>query len=1499
MPLSNPELVSTLIAGAVQQMQGGVGVVVREIPEADLSMLLSQLGEFDQKIHLAYLLPSGGDDSQTHPNVDLAFDVESAERWRNERGLEGLIVVVARGDEPKLSSLDEFSAVTPRDLKSELVKKAQALFAISNDVQGAWWEVIRKDAGFSLADMTGYFQNLQGMEAGALKAATVEHLPKLGLLKDADFFNTVTSAALKTRVERHRDVRTRIRALSPTDRVLIKNSIEAEADANKRKSLQSTLQSLLRSRWSSSGELEIGLEDAERLLKAKTKPSSSGGGGTTRRPTVRADAKASESLVSDSPDDKAEAKTTLDHLRTEIDNSSENPSLRVERTRVRVADDSLEVVSEFRTDVLALVGKFLSDVHLGGLAKTDADDVPSLLRKFNPNDDIVDYWTGESIGRYIDALERAHVGGSLAQLFASYMDARKFLLPQVGVLTSEPLLAMTDSQIRQQAESLIVAYEAFVDEIERDYEALYAVLGSEMEDLSSQILLLDVILVNTPKQPIALLSPLHPLYLWPYATFAQNIGEQRSRLSADDLELIAEAAPDLPNFVGSLFIPQVALGTSYNLNAIGKLSSLPVYAIEPSESTLETATDGAIKDLVQTFLAFEPHAARSIRVALIDDPSIGSHLREFADLHDAGVIEGAHVIYFRTEHEGGINLGLPEDDEDRVSQLFSALSKSRRFSFEAIDLQPNSLPNPGSFHVAVVFDRSDSSQKGVSPTKQPIQPLTLPRRLRFKVSTETVELEPTPGGVFAAYDALAKRASSGTRPSYLEVHQEGVLRKQLGTFMATTSWLALMDKSIDRDLELGSTRVLSRRYGDRDLVVFARSSDGFRRPLREVVRQYNAYVTEGQLDDLLAQLSVLLDSGLSTLTSESAGADARSRTKGLLGTLIAAKWYRAETSSTRVLASLDGDDARRWMLRGDDPHRADLLGLSWESETLFFDVIEVKAVDHSSAEYSVSGGVISGPAICQVVATRNLLVPVFASDRSDELMTTPARREIVREHLFRELSKPAYSADERRFWSEKVQDALEGAIPVEIRCRLVDVRLGAQSSSLVNSEYHISEDPSLKVWLTQLNEDGVAALAAEVEPGFVPDIPTVESSSISEVPKNEIANDASAILPIDLTEQSRLRVFLGTSKGTYGTEIEAWYDPALPSDPLPNPHISITGETGSGKTQATKSLISELSAQGIPSLIFDFKDDYSTEPFVTDENVRLYDASWEGLPFNPLRPPSDPLSGRTNVAHYVHQISEILKRIYKLGDQQAYRLREGLKIAYVEAGIPWNASTYDASWNLPSFESLQHILVADKANEALLGRLSPIFDLGLFATAGVTGDLGSFLEASSVIRLSQLPGDEVKNAVAEFFLMAIYNHLIREPQSHKLQRLLVLDEAWRLVESPFLIPLMREGRAFGLGVIIATQFPRDLPEEIRGSTATRLYFSQSQAEQIREIQRTVLGRTSGSEADDLSATVRSLSPLSCILHNKQFPIPVRMQFKPYFSRLEESSPRAAGEAIEN
>jgi len=397
--------------------------------------------------------------------------------------------------------------------------------------------------------------------------------------------------------------------------------------------------------------------------------------------------------------------------------------------------------------------------------------------------------------------------------------------------------------------------------------------------------------------------------------------------------------------------------------------------------------------------------------------------------------------------------------------------------------------------------------------------------------------------------------------------------------------------------------------------------------------------------------------------------------------------------------------------------------------------------------------------------------------------------------------------------------------------------------------------------------------------------PSDASAKTPEKNATEVGASASEQTPEPVaTPPERPRALLGTSPGEYGKARDIWFDPASPEDRLPNPHLMITGETGSGKTQATKAILADMRPFAIPALILDFKDDYSEPVYAETERFSVYDPSDQSLPFNPLAPAADPRSGRVNPTHHLHQLTDIIKRIYRLGDQQAYRLREAMKAVYEAAGVPTRAFVPDAEQTYPAFEAVQEQLREDKDNQGLLGRMSPIFDLELFSSGAQVTDFASVAEQNTVIRLAQLPGDEVKNSVAEFFLMALYNYLIRQPQSHQLTQIAVLDEAWRLVESPFLEPLMREGRAFGLGVVIASQFPTDLPTAVAGSTATKLYFSQTNVEQIRDIQRTILGKTSGADADHLANIMRGLPPLTCVLYSKQFSRFVRVTINPYFER---------------
>jgi hypothetical protein len=1515
-------LLGELVAATVPGHKGRVGVIVRDVGAPDPGALLKGLAAIHADpdapdLRIAYLDATAAPEAK-QAGLDgevFSTEIEQAERWRNERDLTALVVVVAAGDEAKLSSLEDFGSITARDLRLALRHRALAGPANDNDVQGAWWRILSEDHGIGLGQLVDYYLSLDGKQGEAYGAAAATELHRLGLLPDPGFFDDHRPKALEQRLAANKDLVTRLQTLTPKDRRVIKSVIDSEQDAAVAKQSRTAFAQLLQTRWDGRGMEALDYASAERLIKARkakkksgSKSGASATGSSSGTKTRRAVQLAAESLIDPAAD--ADLDATLKTLQTRFADKDYEQTAQPQRVTAEPTDveEKFTVTGQF--DLINTVTKLVGDGIYGGLLESGSDDLKTVLRRFNAQEDVARRWTRADFEPSLTQLAATGTeGATVAALFRTYDEARTAVLEYLPILASEPLVVAANPVARGHMLAAVEAYRELADGLRKHYNELAEAIGPDADDLIAWMLLLDLIVVKAGggAKLYALPSPIHPLFIWHYAEFARIVEEQRDRLSERDRELIASAASDLPNFLTSIFVPAPALGQGVSLNAVGRVGALPYYAEEVEANTAEDGVE-TVTRLISTFVDLEPHAKLGFRLALIDPPVLGAYLNTIRDLAENGTLNGAHVVAFRPRGGVSVELGLGPDDEDHVANLFRALNMRRDFTFEVREIAEDdfgpSAEEP--FHLSVVFDRGRGQANRVQPTTHPIQPLAMQRELRYRTFRDQVELAPAPGGLFASYNNVVRHVSDGGG-SYLPVHQDSDLQAKLGALRDSTAWLAIADRRVDRDLKLGergALRVFTTRERERDVAAFAFSPIAFRRPLRDVARNYNTYVSDDDLDGLLNQLSMLLDDGLFGLRPDSSGRANHGRVKGLLGTLIAARWYRGESPepAARLLTSLDSADARRWMHLSDDPLRADLFGLEWKDGCCIVTVFEVKAVDTPAAEYRIVDGVVSGPAVDQALATRRLLAEVLQPASDDELITTPARREVLREHLYRELTKPAYDGEERKLWSERVQQVLGGEVEIEVRCELIDVRLGVASESLAQPRNvtAVDGDEQISMRVVGLNELHVEGLEQTAPPEGATGPEGDDSATADEepedvelapVPASEPAPEAlepespkAATAPPRPDDDARPRALLGMTLGEYGEEQEIWFDPALPNDPLPNPHVSITGETGSGKTQLTKAIVADLKRQALPALILDFKDDYSDPAYAEEERLDVYDASFDGLPFNPLTPAVDSRHNRINPAHHIHQLTEIVKRIYKLGDQQAYRLREAIKVAYDRAGVPTGPTEMTKVPEFPPFENVRDVLVEDKANEALLGRLSPIFDLGLFSTATADADLDAFLQASSVIRLGQLPGDETKNSVAEFFLMALYNFLVRQPHVHQLRRLLVLDEAWRLVESPFLIPLMREGRAFGLGVIIATQFPRDLPEAVRGSTATSLYFSQGQLEQVREIQRTTVGRTSGKAAEEIATAMRGLSPLNCLLHSKQFERPVKIAVKPYFER---------------
>lgn len=1516
-------LVAQLLAEALREASGQTGVLVRDVPHLHPGAVLKEAaGLIDQDIDLriAYLDEAVLSSASAAGLDDGIFTtkVEQAEAWRNMRELDALVVVITARDAAKLTSLEDFAPVGPGQLRRFLVERATVKFSEPNDVLPRWWQIIGTDEHMSFSDLLDYFLTLRDLEGTELRDQSALQINRLGLLPDPTFFDGPSEKQLRKRLADNRAIALRLANFSEEDRQRVDKALLAEADADRRAELRKRLRELRNYRRG--GQLDLTAADARQLLSirspsrrppAQDAPEGQPPPPPPPEPPPTLTALAVENLLrEDDADDEDSTGSSLDNAVEELREQLAD----VDDSTVRPEPVSITLPSGIRvddvvsTDVMNMVNRLVGEGIYGGFVKSIGDNIGTMVRGFHESAEVVRHFERSQIDEFLDAFSSTSPpAAALRDAFVAYDGARNALLPHLGELCVAPLLVATAPATRALVTSVIDAYRAVVTEATSIYAALHEEFSDDARALIELLMLNDTVFLNNGSSLVGLLTPLHPMLLWHYAEYARVIQVQKDLLDVRDRDLVRSEfrSGGVPFFFSSLGIPRtIAESAPSSLPFSGRFGGLPHFS---AQANARDPKDGVrpLKRLIEAFVALHPAATEGLRLALLEPADAGVFLSMCCDLIDADTLRGAHVTVLRRGSAVGAELNLSGDEERRIQQRFGNHTE-RRFTFETRRVAPTAVgPSDGlTPHVFVAFDQTDRQVADAGAPLQTIQPLANRRRLVYRITTHSLDLEPALGGILAEYSSLAKLAVGTQVNSYATMHQNADLENRFKKAAQLVPWYVVADGHVDRDIQLDALRVLTDREGTRDVVAFARSPAAFRRSLRDVVRQFNTSVSDDKLDALLHELSDLLDAGLLSLRPGRSGETVQSHVRGLLGLLVAVQALRdlAPRGHDRIILSLDSDQARRWLHLSEDPHRADLLVIDGADDRFTVTVVEVKTRQDTSSEYTIVGGKVTGPAIKQLLSTHGLLRQVFDPTHT-ELLVTPSRREILRDHLYRELSKARYDGSAKQRWAKRSEQLFDGVSDIDLRCALIEVRLGLSGASLAPSrEVQAGDDDHLvPVAILDLNEDGVPILEEILTQDDEPPPPDEASGEgpppgdqPPDTPPTPVDRAAAPAPPateeVSTAASSRPRVLVGHGSAKSRPQREVWFDPQNPEQALNNPHISISGETGSGKTQATKALLHDLLPQGIPALILDFKDDYSKGEYAATEGFTVYDANFGSLPFNPMVPPVDPESGRANPMGHVHELANMIQRIYKLGDQQAYALREAMKETYTIAGVGDRPFVPDEGQDYLPFEAVRDVLIREEAT-TLLGRLSPIFDLGLFSRGDDSTSLDELLSTPSVIRLSQLPGDQVKNAVAEFFLMALYSFLIRRPHPHRLERALVLDEAWRLVQSPFLEPLMREGRAFGLGVVLATQFPKDLPDQIAGSTGTRLFFNQTKAEQVREIQRTLVGKTSGTEADHLGNLIRGLAPMECILQNLHYRPWVRLRAIPYFTRVSEPAHR--------
>jgi hypothetical protein len=279
---------------------------------------------------------------------------------------------------------------------------------------------------------------------------------------------------------------------------------------------------------------------------------------------------------------------------------------------------------------------------------------------------------------------------------------------------------------------------------------------------------------------------------------------------------------------------------------------------------------------------------------------------------------------------------------------------------------------------------------------------------------------------------------------------------------------------------------------------------------------------------------------------------------------------------------------------------------------------------------------------------------------------------------------------------------------------------------------------------------------------------------------------------------------------------------------LTNPHIAVVGITGSGKSYFVKTLLIRASyVWGTNAVIIDWAGEYRAWVKQTGGTVV---SLGKGDYLNIMD-----LSGMRPIDRSMQIVTslEILTDIAQYPEQKRLT-QEALEQAYSKAGFEL-AEKPVAGLEAPTLSDVVLLLqdkLAEGTYEYPAELENAIYRLRQFAREGEdyfakpsTLDLGKLVESGLVdIDLSSLPDERFRALAALFILQTLKEQMRAEGWSEAkgLKTIVVLDEAWKVAsdEKSDAITIVREGRKYQFGLIVASQNPTDINEAIFSNVGT-------------------------------------------------------------------------------
>lgn len=284
---------------------------------------------------------------------------------------------------------------------------------------------------------------------------------------------------------------------------------------------------------------------------------------------------------------------------------------------------------------------------------------------------------------------------------------------------------------------------------------------------------------------------------------------------------------------------------------------------------------------------------------------------------------------------------------------------------------------------------------------------------------------------------------------------------------------------------------------------------------------------------------------------------------------------------------------------------------------------------------------------------------------------------------------------------------------------------------------------------------------------------------------------------------------------------------------LNNRHMLIFGSSGSGKTYAIQCILSELARAGLSSFIVDY-----TDGFLTHHTEKVYQKVCKPkdyyvvvnpLPINPFKTYSNEIAPGVEVQekafNVATRVKNILCSVYKdFGSQQ-----QAIIDKVLEQGLEKNPQ-----YHLTDF--LKDLEADSARGESVANKIRTLVKVNCFDTEASENLYEDKLRNEfpvQVIQLTNIPRD-LQRIITEFILWDIWAYVQKHGSKDK-PMTIVLDEMQNLDHAPDspIDKMLREGRKFGISLILATQTISNFDKEQKDrlfQASTKLFFKPATTE---------------------------------------------------------------------